>query len=84
MSLKDLQGIFEQNNKIRFKLYSLEYIIEKDGENVVAYAIDYSERKNRFPSFKDAMNNFKVYNESIISQINLIEIIPSETSESTN
>ena len=76
MGLNDLQTIFDSNDKIRFKLYSLEYVIEKIDNHVQVYAIDYSTRKSKFNSFKDAMNNFKVYNEPLINQMerfNLIE-----------
>ena len=60
VSLNDLQTIFDSNNKIRFKLYSLEYVIEKIDNHVQVYAVDYSTRKSQFNSFKEAMNYFKV------------------------
>ncbi len=75
MSFNELQAIFDTHNRIKFKLYSLEYIIEKKDNYVEAYAIDYSTRKNQYNSFKEAMNNFKVYNEPLISQLDRITII---------
>lgn len=75
MSLNDLQTIFDSNNKIRFKLYSLEYVIEKVGNHVQAYAVDYSTRKSQFKSFKEAMNNFKVYNEPLVEQLNRLIVV---------
>ena len=62
MSFNELQAIFDTHNRIKFKLYSLE-------------SIDYSTRKNQYNSFKEAMNNFKVYNEPLISQLDRITII---------
>ena len=75
MSLNDLQTIFDTNNKIRFKLYSLEYLIEKVDNHVQAFAIDYPTRKSQYNSFKEAMNGFKVYNEPLIEQLDRIEIL---------
>jgi len=78
VSFNDLQTIFDTNNKIKFKLYSLEYIIEKVNNVVEAYAIDYSTRKSQYNSFKEAMNNFKVYNEPLINQMERINLIEED------
>lgn len=75
MSFKELQEIFESDNIIKFKLYSLEYVIELDDNEIVAYAIDYSGRKEKFNSFKEAVNNFKIYSEPLMNQIDKISII---------
>ena len=75
MSFKELQEIFESDNVIEFKLYSLEYVIELVDNIIVAYAIDYSERKEKFNSFKEAMNNFKIYSEPLMNQLDKIIII---------
>ena len=78
MSFKKLQEIFESDNIIRFKLYSLEYIIELIDNKIVAYAKDYSGRKEVFNSFKDAMNNFKIYTEPLMNQIDKIELMDKD------
>ena len=75
MSFKELQEIFESDNIIKFKLYSLEYVIELVDNIIVAYAKDYSGRKEKFNSFKEAVNNFKIYTEPLMTQIDKIIII---------
>ena len=75
MDYKNLEEMFESNNMIVFKLYSMNYVMKLQNEKIVAYAIEYPEKKNTYNSFKEAMNNFKVYNEPIIQQIKNIEII---------
>ena len=75
MNFKELQEKYNSDNIIRFKLYSLEYVIESNNNEVVAYARDYSERKERFNSFKEALNNFKIYTEPLINQIDKMEVI---------
>ncbi len=75
MSLNDLQALFDTNNHIKFKLYSLEYIIEKIDNYVQVYAIDYPTRKNQYTSLKETMYNYKVYNEPLIEQLERINLI---------
>ena len=78
MNLKELQEIFESNNIIRFKLYSLEYTIEKEEEYITIYAVDYSERKEKYKNFKEALNNFKIYSEPLVNQLEKIELIEKD------
>ena len=78
MNLKELQEILESSNIIKFKLYSLEYVIEKKDDSIVAYAIDYSGRKQKYNSFKEAMSNFKIYSEPLINQLDKIELVTED------
>ena len=74
MKFAELQEKFESQDHILFKLYSLEYYIEKKDDYVIAYAIDYPERKMKYKNFKEAINNYKVYSETLINQIDKIEL----------
>lgn len=78
MSFKELQEIFESDNIIKFKLYSMNYIIERKNDCIEAYAEDYSGRKEKYNSFKEAMNNFKIYTEPLINQLDSIELIEKD------
>ena len=75
MRYQELENIFNTSNEIKFKLYSLEYIIRKIDTGVEVFAILYQNRKQIYLSFSDAMNNFTVYNESLIDNIDRIQII---------
>lgn len=72
---QELENIFNTSNEIKFKLYSLEYIIRKIDTGVEVFAILYQNRKQTYSSFSDAMNNFTVYNELLIDNIDRIQII---------
>lgn len=72
---QELENIFNTSNEIKFKLYSLEYIIRKIDTGVEVFEILYQNRKQTYSSFSDAMNNFTVYNESLIDNIDRIQII---------
>ena len=78
MSFKELEEKFNSDNIIKFKLYSLEYVIELIDNEIFAYAKEYSGRKEEFKSFKDALNNFKIYTEPLINQIDKIELIDKD------
>lgn len=75
MNFKELQEMFNSSNKIKFKLYSLEYVIESKDNEIIVYALDYSGRKEKFKSFKEAMNNYKIYSEPIINQMDKMELL---------
>ena len=75
MRYQELENIFNTSNEIKFKLYSLEYIIRKIDTGVEVFAILYQNRKQTYSSFSDAMNNFTVYNESLIDNMDRIQII---------
>ena len=75
MSYESIKNEFESNSKIKFKLYSLEYLIERVDNYVQVYAIDYHTRKSKYNTLEDLFNNFTVYNEPLITLINNIKTI---------
>lgn len=74
MSYKELENIFNSFGELKFKLFSLEYIIKKVDNGVEVYAILYQNRKMVYSSFQEAMNKFTVYNESLIDNIDRIRM----------
>lgn len=75
MSYELIKNEFESNSRVKFKLYSLEYLIERVDNYVQVYAIDYPTRKSKYNTLEELFNNFTVYNESLISLINNIKIV---------
>ena len=69
MSYESIKNEFESNSRVKFKLYSLEYLIERVDNYVQVYAIDYPARKSKYNSLEELMNNFTVYNEPLITLI---------------
>lgn len=74
MRLQELENIFNSAGELKFKLYSLEYIIRKIDNGVEVYAILYQNRKKVYSSFQEAMNSFTVYNESLVDNIDRIKL----------
>lgn len=75
LSFEELKNKFITNNKLKFKLYSLEYVVETVDNRVEIYATYYQTRKNSYNSFDELMNNYTVYNEPLINQINRIIVL---------
>lgn len=75
MRYQEIENKFNTSNEVKFKLFSLEYIIKKVDTGVEVYAELYQTRKKVYSSFKDAMNNFTVYNETLVENIDRIQII---------
>lgn len=78
MNSKKMQELFDNNNYIKFKLYSMNYIIQQKNDFIEAFAEDFPGRKEKYKSFKETMNNFKIYNEPLINQIDNIELIEND------
>lgn len=74
MRYQELENIFNSSGELKFKLYSLEYIMKKVDNGVEVYAELYQTRKKVYSSFQEAMNNFTVYNESLADNIDRIKI----------
>ena len=74
MRYQELENIFNSSGELKFKLYSLEYIIKKVDNSVDVYAELYQTRKKVYLSFQEAMHNFTVYNESLVDNIDRIKI----------
>ncbi len=70
MDYNQLCSLFNEKSKLHFKLYSLDYIVEKTDNMVVIYAIYYEKDKHYYSSFEELMNNYTVYNEPLINQLN--------------
>ena len=45
MVINELKERYEKNNEVKFKLFSLEYIIQKMDDKVIVYPLLYSNRK---------------------------------------
>ena len=75
MNYESMRNEFDSSNRIRFKLYSLEYLIERVDNYIQIYAIDYPTRKSKYNSLEELVNNFTVYNEPLITLLNNIKKI---------
>ena len=74
MSINELKEIFNSNSIVKFKLYSLEYIIERENDRVAIYPVLYSNRKEYYNSIEEALIKFTVYNESIMDNLDRVII----------
>lgn len=75
MVYETIKQKYSETKSIKFKLYSLEYIIEEINDKVIIYAILYSNRKLSYNSLDEAFSNFEVYNVSLMESLDRIQII---------
>ncbi len=75
MLVEQIKKIFYEKNEVHFKLYALEYTIKKDEEKILIFADSYPSKKYTYNSIEELLNYYTVYNESLISQQNRINII---------
>lgn len=75
MDYEKLKQRYLESKQLKFKLYSLEYMIEEINNKVIVYAILYPNRKLSYNSLDDAFNSFEVYNISLMNSLDRIQII---------
>lgn len=66
MNIEKIKNILAKDNKVTFKLYSLEYVIELVDNHVQIYSPTYMNDIKNYSTINDLLNNFKVYNEPLI------------------
>lgn len=72
MRYEELEKVFKNNKRIKFRLFSLEYIIDN---KVVIYPEMYPQRKQEYFSFDAIMNYYHIYNEPLIENIDRIILV---------
>ena len=66
MNIEKLKSILAQHNKVTFKLYSLEYVIEAFDNKIQIYSTTYPNNIRKYSNIDELLNDFKVYNETLI------------------
>ena len=66
MNIEKLKDKLAKNNKVMFKLYSLEYVIELVDNHVQIYSSTYLNDIRKYNNINELLNNFRVYNETLL------------------
>lgn len=66
MNVEKLKSVLAKNNKVTFKLYSLEYVIELVDNHVQIYSSTYLNDIRKYNNINELLNNFRVYNETLL------------------
>ncbi|MBQ2947211.1 MAG: hypothetical protein IJE04_05160 [Bacilli bacterium] len=64
-NISTLENLYNQNGSVEFKLYSLDYKIEKTETGCTICAIEYSNQKNHYPDLNYLLDNHYIFGESI-------------------
>ena len=73
MDYETLNSEFETNKVIRFKLYSMEYVVEQKGDCVEIYDVYYEIRKAKYSSLRELFENYTFYNQPLINLLDKIK-----------
>ena len=66
MNIEKIKNILAKDNRVTFKLYSLEYAIEVVNNQVRIYSLVYPDNVKFYSTLDDLLNNFRVYNETLL------------------
>lgn len=75
MSIEEIKKNFETNKEVRFKLYSLDYVIKQLEDKIVIYPVIYETKKSIYNSIDELLNYYLIYGESIIDNESRIQKI---------
>ncbi len=67
MNIEKLKTIFQEKGIVRFKMYGLDYTIEKVESGIIIYADLYSNKKTLFQTIDEILKLYYIYNENIES-----------------
>lgn len=74
MNIEKLKSVLAKSNKVMFKLYSLEYVIELVDNHVQIYSPTYLNDIRKYNNINELLNNFRVYNETLLESENRIVV----------
>lgn len=66
MNIEKIKNILAKDNRVTFKLYSLEYTIEIVDNHVRIYSLTYPDNIKFYSTLDELFNNFRVYNETLL------------------
>lgn len=75
MNIEKIKNILAKDNRVTFKLYSLEYAIEVVNNQVRIYSLVYPDNVKFYSTLDDLLNNFRVYNETLFEISERISIL---------
>ena len=75
MNFAMIKDTLEKKNKVEFRLYSLNYCIEKKDDKYIIYSENNTEFKKEYKTIDLLFNNYSIYNENLKSNEKLIKNI---------
>lgn len=66
MNIGKIKNILAKNNKVTFKLYSLDYEINIVDNYIQIFSLAYPKLVKIYNTLEELLNNFQVYNESLL------------------
>jgi len=78
MSVDELKNKLSSLKEIKIKVYSLEYIIKEENEEVIIYPLLYSNKKSYYKNIDDLLNYYTIYNESIVDNLDRVSFVEGE------
>ena len=69
MAYESLLNKFNEKKILKFRLYSIYYVIEQKDDRVEITTSYYEKRLHHFKSFEELMTYYTVYNEPLLNQM---------------
>lgn len=73
--IEKIEQIINEKAVVKIKLYSLIYSIEFINNRYIIYADYYEKNKKEYNSLFELLNEFEIYNESILENIERVILL---------
>ena len=78
MNIEKIKTLIQEKKEVKFKLYSLEYIIKVSDNVFEIFSPTYPNDVRKYNSIDDLLTDFSVYNTNLIDSQDRIIILESE------
>lgn len=75
MNIDEIKRLYNRRYKVEFRLYGMEYTIMKVQKGAIIFPNIYNDRPTLFDNVDLLLNNYTIFNESIINCQNDIKNI---------
>lgn len=75
MNIDKIKALLQEKKEVKFKLYSLEYVIKQNDNIFEIYSPTYLNDVRKYNSIDELLNSFSVYNINLIDSQDRIIII---------
>lgn len=66
MNYEKIKSLLQQNKKVHFKLYSMDYEIHQKDDGVIIFSPTYPKDIKKYDNIDKLLTYFTVYNESLM------------------
>lgn len=65
MNIKKLKNILDEKGIVKFKIYSLHYVIKNENDTIVIYPLNNENRKSNYKNIDLLLKKYMIFDENL-------------------